>query len=141
IGRLLDMGIEPYVLRSGVLAVVFQRLVRRLCDCARPASSTEELMDLSVESARVAVGCPQCSGTGYSGRTLLAEMLTLDSAALGAGVWAKGDGAALEGLAGAGGMVDRWRRAADLVALGVTSPAEVRRVLGFARKTDPPAGI
>ena len=33
LGRLLDMGIEPYVLRSGVLAVVFQRLVRKLCTC------------------------------------------------------------------------------------------------------------
>lgn len=34
-GRLLDMGIEPYILRSGLLGVLSQRLVRRLCDCAR----------------------------------------------------------------------------------------------------------
>ncbi|HEX3726643.1 MAG TPA: ATPase, T2SS/T4P/T4SS family, partial [Pirellulales bacterium] len=72
IGRLLDMGIEPYMLRSGVLAVIFQRLVRKLCSCSRPATSEEELLGLSARTARVGVGCPRCTGTGYLGRAVLA---------------------------------------------------------------------
>jgi type II secretory ATPase GspE/PulE/Tfp pilus assembly ATPase PilB-like protein len=133
IGRLLDMGIEPYVLRSGVLAIIFQRLVRKLCPCARPARGDEELLGLQVQQARVAVGCPSCALTGYSGRTILAEMLLLDQSALAQAILARSDVAKLEQLAVEGGMVDRWSRAARAVEAGITSPAEVRRVLGFSR--------
>ncbi len=133
IGRLLDMGIEPYMLRSGVLAVIFQRLVRRLCKCARPAASDEELLGLKVRQARVAVGCPECAGTGYVGRTVLAEMLTLDDSALGQAILARDDVAAIEQRALRSGMVDRWTRAIEAIESGITSPAEVRRVLGFSK--------
>jgi type II secretory ATPase GspE/PulE/Tfp pilus assembly ATPase PilB-like protein len=133
IGRLLDMGIEPYVLRSGVMAIVCQRLVRRLCSCARVAERDEELLGLSARQARVAVGCERCGLTGYVGRTLLAEMLPLDSAPLAGAILARSDVATLEQLAVQGGMVDRWTRAAQAVEAGITSPAEVRRVLGFSR--------
>ena len=55
IGRLLDMGIEPYAIRSGLRAVVAQRLVRRLCAaCATPSDRPEDLLGLPVERARVA---------------------------------------------------------------------------------------
>ena len=69
IGRLADMGIEPYVLRSGVLAIICQRLVRRLCDCKRPTDSDAALLGLPATRAWTAVGCSNCSGTGYRGRT------------------------------------------------------------------------
>ena len=127
------LGIEPYVLRSGVLAIIFQRLVRKLCPCARPARGDEELLGLQVQQARVAVGCPSCALTGYSGRTILAEMLLLDQSALAQAILARSDVAKLEQLAVEGGMVDRWSRAARAVEAGITSPAEVRRVLGFSR--------
>ena len=66
IGRLLDMGIEPYVIRSGLRAVVAQRLVRRLCPaCAAPVERPEDLLGLPVERARVARGCDACGQTGY----------------------------------------------------------------------------
>ncbi len=133
IGRMLDMGIEPYVLRSGVLAVVFQRLVRKLCTCARPAHGEDELLGLHVRQAHVPVGCPQCVGTGYQGRTVLAEMLTIDGGPLAQAILARSDATVLEQCAVASGMVGRWTRAIEAVEAGVTSPQEVRRVLGFSR--------
>ncbi len=133
--RLLDMGLEPYALRSGLLAIQFQRLVRRLCVCSREARDDEELLGLAVSQARVAVGCPQCGGTGYAGRTVLAEMLPLDDEALGEAILARSELSVLESLAQRAGMVDRWARAGRAVTAGVTSPAEVRRVLGFSDKS------
>jgi type II secretory ATPase GspE/PulE/Tfp pilus assembly ATPase PilB-like protein len=133
VGRLLDTGIEPYMLRSGVLAVIFQRLVRTLCRCAREASSGDDLLGLCVRAARVPVGCADCAGTGYRGRAVLAEMLALDQGPLGAAVLGRADVAEIEQLAVRGGMVDRYRRALAAVESGVTSPAEIRRVLGFSR--------
>ncbi len=132
LGRLLDMGIEPYILRSGLRAVIFQRLVRRLCSCSRPAGPEDDRLGLDVPQSRVAVGCEACGGTGYAGRAVLAEMLLPDERALAEAVLARADVAALERLALAGGMIDRWTRATEAIAAGTTSAAEVRRVLGFS---------
>ena len=63
---------------------------------------------------------------------VLAEMLTLDAPEVAQAVLARSDVAALEQLALAAGMTDRWTRAVEAVEAGVTSPAEVRRVLGFS---------
>jgi len=131
--RLLDMGIEPYMLTGGVLAVICQRLVRRLCECARESTDANEHLGFAVRRAHVAVGCARCGGTGYRGRTVLAEMLTLDDGPLAQAVLSRSDLAALERLARAGGMVDRWQRAVEAIEQGLSSPAEARRVLGFSR--------
>ena len=136
IGRLVEMGIEPYLVRSGLVAVVSQRLVRTLCPCARP-SNLEDVVDarsrlgLPVAPGRVAVGCPACLGTGYRGRMVLAECL--DPARLPPS--GRADLASLEALALETGMVRLWDRALRAVEAGLTTPAEVRRVLGF---NDPP---
>ena len=132
IGRLLDMGIEPYVVRSGLRAVVAQRLVRRLCSCAQPSTRPEELFGLPVQAAKVPRGCDACRGTGYSGRAVLAEMLLLETDELARAVLAKSDVRHLEEVAVAAGMVDRWERACAAVEAGLTSPAEIRRILGVA---------
>jgi type II secretory ATPase GspE/PulE/Tfp pilus assembly ATPase PilB-like protein len=130
IGRLLDMGIEPYAVRSGLRAVVAQRLVRRLCDCATPSSRPDDLLGLPVRSARLPAGCAGCRETGYQGRTVLAEILVPDSAAVAHAILARADVTILEAAAAQAGMVPLWRRAIDAVEAGVTSPAEIRRVLG-----------
>lgn len=132
IGRLSDMGIEPYILRSGVRAIVCQRLVRTLCACARDADDPEQKLGLPVARARVAVGCDACRGTGYLGRTVLAELLVPEATELGRAILSRRDVAQLEDLAIAAGMVTRWQRACHAVEAGLTSPAEVRRVLGFS---------
>jgi general secretion pathway protein E len=136
IGRFLDMGIEPYAVRSGLRAVVAQRLVRRLCDCAQPASRPEDFLGLPVRQAKVAVGCDTCRGTGYQGRTVLAEMLWPEPDELGRAILARNDVRQLERIAIASGMVHRWERAGAAVEAGLTSPAEVRRTLGVGQ---PPA--
>jgi type II secretory ATPase GspE/PulE/Tfp pilus assembly ATPase PilB-like protein len=134
IGRLLDMDIEPYVLRSGLLAILNQRLLRRLCSCARPNDDPDARLGLAVQRVMTPQGCSQCGATGYQGRFLLVEMLTLSPNELARAVLARADTATIEQLATAGGMVGRWQRACRAVDDGLTSPAEVRRVLGFATK-------
>lgn len=132
IGRLSDMGIEPYLLRSGVLAILCQRLVRRLCACSRATGDPADRLGLPVEEVRVPVGCDACAGTGYRGRMVLVEMLTAQRTELGRAILSRSDAATLETLAVESGMVTRWERAYEALRAGRTSPAEVRRVLGFS---------
>ena len=132
VGRLLDMGIEPYVLRSGLLAIVNQRLLRRLCSCAVGSEEPEARLGLTVKRVMIPQGCDRCGGTGYLGRFLLTEMLTLARDELAHAVLARSEAAVIERLAVESGMVSRWQGAVRAVDEGVTSPAEVRRVLGFA---------
>ena len=132
ISRLSDMGIEPYLLRSGLLAILSQRLVRRLCQCSRTSDDSDARLGLPVEQVRVPGGCEACGHTGYRGRAVLVEMLRAQRTELGRAILARSDAAALERLAVEAGMVTRWGRAYAALQQGVTSPAEVRRVLGFA---------
>jgi general secretion pathway protein E len=85
--RLADMEVEPFLLASVLAGVLAQRLARRLCaDCAEPFVPPGELLadlglDLTGETNfRRAVGCPRCSGSGYSGRIALFEFLKVDAA-------------------------------------------------------------
>lgn len=132
VSRLSDLGIEPYLLRSGVLAILCQRLARRLCACARTTSDPDARLGLPVEEVRVPVGCDACGGTGYRGRLVLVEMLLPERSELGRAILSRSDAAALERLAVESGMVTRWQRACDALLAGLTSPQEVRRVLGFS---------
>jgi type II secretory ATPase GspE/PulE/Tfp pilus assembly ATPase PilB-like protein len=136
IGRFLDMGIEPYVVRSGLRAVVAQRLVRRLCDCAVPSTRVEDFLGLPVRTAKLPRGCERCRATGYTGRTVLAEMLLPETDAMARGILGRSDVRQLERVAAADGMVDRWDRACSAVEAGLTSPEEVRRILGVATPPD-----
>ncbi len=132
ISRLSDMDIEPYLLRSGILAILNQRLVRRLCQCATETHDESARLGLPVQRACEAAGCDSCHGTGYHGRLVLAEMLTAQPTELGRAILSRSDASHLEQLAVESGMVTRWQRACAAVEAGQTSPAEIRRVLGFA---------
>jgi len=132
VGRLLDMGLEPYVLRSGLLAIVNQRLLRRLCSCAQPSDDPDARLGLAVGRVLEPRGCSQCGGTGYRGRFLLVEMLTLARHELARAILARSETTVIEGLAVEAGMRTRWQHACRAVEEGLTSPAEVRRVLGFS---------
>ena len=131
VARLLDLGSEPFLVRSGVQAVLCQRLVRRLCDCSREAKGPDEFLGLNVETAKVAVGCPRCMQTGYQGRRLLAELLIIDHGEFPAAILARRDAQSLQAIASAAGMRNLWQGAINSVAAGDVSPAEVRRVLGW----------
>jgi len=133
ISRLVDMEIEPYLLRSGILAILNQRLVRRLCSCARPVTGEDGRLGLPVRAAYQATGCDKCRQTGYLQRLVLAEMLTADRSELGRAILSRAEASQLEELAIRNGMVPAWRRALEAVEGAQTSPSEVRRVFGFAR--------
>jgi general secretion pathway protein E len=84
--RLIDMGIEPFLAATPVIAVQAQRLVRRLCHCSQPAEPpeivkkrvapfVEKLFPGEASSWRQAVGCPECQYTGYKGRVGIYELV------------------------------------------------------------------
>ncbi len=138
LGRLADMGIEPYLLRSGLLAIISQRLVRRLCPaCSRITTDPMAKLGLAVNEARVPVGCDSCRGTGYRGRVVLAEMLSPGWTGVGDAILARADIGSMERSAIAAGMISRWERARRAVEEGLTSAAEVRRVLGVGEAPGP----
>ena len=131
VGRLLDMGLEPYLLRSAVRGVVSQRLVRRLCSCCELRPIAPITVDgEKVEQAAFPVGCESCGGTGYSGRALVAEMLSPDDSETGRAILSRTDTTELQSIAVSGGMVSQRSRAMRLVRDGVTSLDEVFRVFG-----------
>ena len=130
VSRLLDLEVEPYLLRSGLLSVLTQRLVRRLCSCAVAAAEPDDGYGLSAGSYRNAAGCPACRQTGYAGRLLLCESLDPRQADIGRGIQQRLDADSLQEVAVAAGMVPLRQRAAEAIRAGATSPGEVRRVLG-----------
>jgi general secretion pathway protein E len=90
ITRLVDMGVEPFLVASSLMAVMAQRLVRRVCQqCREPYRPTaEELKEVGLTPEAVtragnptiyrAKGCEVCAGTGYRGRTGIYELLMVD---------------------------------------------------------------
>lgn len=86
ITRLLDMGVEPYLIASSVIAVMGQRLVRKICPFCKEAYEPEDkiLKDINIERSRLkdgvvhrGKGCSQCRQTGYKGRTGIFELFVL----------------------------------------------------------------
>jgi type IV pilus assembly protein PilB len=84
IPRIVDMGVEPYLVASSIHGVVAQRLVRRICkNCAVPYTPEHELLvwahlhdhDLSDWKLQRGLGCERCNQTGYSGRVGIYEMM------------------------------------------------------------------
>ncbi len=74
--RLLDLGIEPYLVSSSLIASLAQRLVRRLCAvCKRPAAGLSTEQELCVYEPQ---GCERCRHTGFRGRIGLFELLVMD---------------------------------------------------------------
>jgi type II secretory ATPase GspE/PulE/Tfp pilus assembly ATPase PilB-like protein len=143
VSRLRDMDIQPYLLRTGLLGIVHQHLLRRLCECGMPAVDEAARLGLPVSKARVPVGCPACGRLGYRGRTVVAELLDTSGGELSRVIFSEHDAPQLERRATNGGMVTRWQRAYEAVEAGTTSPAEVRRVLGWgegAFDEEPPRG-
>ncbi len=85
VARLIDMGVERFLLAPMLAGVVAQRLVRRLCpDCAEPGAATavdRDRLDGAIAVGaplRRAHGCPACLGQGYRGRTGIYEVVTID---------------------------------------------------------------
>jgi len=137
--RLVDMGIEPYLVAAAVQAVMAQRLVRRLCErCSIPADAPPGVVAPPTADSndtpprwRSAVGCSHCQGTGYRGRVGIYELVTVD-AALRHAAAGTAPLAELEQLANAAGRRGLREDGLLKAARGLTTAAEVARVVGGA---------
>lgn len=135
ITRLIDMGIEDYLIASTVRGVAAQRLVRRLCpQCAEPCVLLPDMTErLGLDpaggpwQARRAAGCEACQGSGYAGRTALIEVLPVSDAIREQVLKGAGE-AAIERSAREDGMRSMFRHGVDLALAGRTTIDEVLRV-------------
>ena len=136
--RLIDMGIEPFLVASGIECVVAQRLVRRLCDCKQEIElSRDVLAENGFEvaqgfSAFEAGGCVHCGQTGFRGRTGLYEVMVV-SEALGRMILQRASADDLRQTARLEGMRTLREDGLEKVRAGVTSVPEVLRVVGATK--------
>jgi general secretion pathway protein E len=137
VSRLLDMGIEPYLVSSSLLGVMAQRLVRRVCqDCRQAYNPAEsEIRDIGFTPQAVqgrpfyrpGPGCETCHGKGYRGRSGIHELL-LFTDAIRALVMQRVDAAAIRRAAVESGMLTLRDDGAEKVLVGLTTVEEVVRV-------------
>jgi len=139
--RLLDLGVEGFLLASTLRGVIAQRLVRVLCDrCKQPRQLTQE--DLAVDPRYAALGfkigetlyapagCERCGGTGYRGRNGVFEIIEMNQELRSLiGAAAKSD--EVERAALRGGMTTMLDDAVAKCRAGITSPAEALRVVAL----------
>ena len=132
--RLVDIGIEPFLVASSVEAFIAQRLVRRICPKCKEKIKIKDqkikIGDMSLGKNAVVYagkGCKECSNTGYKGRTGIYEILkvTEDIRKL---IMEKSSADAIKERAIKGGMRTLRQDGWDKVAEGITTPEEVLRV-------------
>lgn len=136
--RLLEMGIEDYLLTSTVNAVLSQRLVRKLCVHCRqsytPAAElvTELKLDQCTDNDDIVlyrpIGCDQCNATGYRGRQSILELLTINDEVRKL-VHQRTDARQIELAAIRGGMRTIYQDGCEKALAGITSMEEVLRVI------------
>ncbi len=137
ISRLMDMGMESYLLSSTIIGVMAQRLVRLICpDCKEQVRLEDPLMKRFIRSLGLPVpthvyqgkGCPFCKDTGYRGRAALEELLVVGKAMRDA-IDERLTDSRLQEIAVAGGMRTLSRRAVDKLIAGDTTVEEVIRTV------------
>lgn len=137
--RLIDLGIEPYIINSAVKGIISQRLVRRLCPyCKTEYTPTEEELEVleldpvknPPEKMRFYKknGCPECMNTGYKGRIAVFEILTLTSS-IKEKLRDKASNAELTQAIMDSGFQPMMVNCRDLVMQGITTVEEAGRVL------------
>ncbi len=128
--RLIDMGIEPFLIASTINTIISQRLVRLLCSRCKeayaPAAEMLERFGISAQDMTFykAKGCEECSDTGYKGRTIIYEIMKMNDE-LRRLVLAKSGSDILSKAARDGGMEDMLSKGIKKVIAGVTSVEEV----------------
>jgi type IV pilus assembly protein PilB len=134
ISRLVQMGAENYLLASALNGVVSQRLMRKVCpECCDmlPATPEEKVLLEVHEDVEIVVakGCALCNQTGYQGRVGIYEILVLDRE-IRELISKRASDLQIEDVALSSGMKTLQQSARDKVLMGVTTIAELRRVLG-----------
>jgi general secretion pathway protein E len=138
--RLVEMGVQPFLVASSLCGVLAQRLVRVLCkECRQayvPTAEERQMAGLTEEILRQAgspthlyraVGCPQCQGTGYQGRTGIYELMLIDDEVRQL-VLKNVDSNTIKKAAVEHGMLTLLQHGAFKVAQGITTAAEVLSV-------------
>lgn len=134
--RLIDIGVEPYLLASSLSGVIAQRLVRKLClKCRVESSLTSEELVLMGSASYVnkeqkiykSGACSECQGTGYRGRTGIFEFLVPDENIKNM-IFKKSPAYEIRSIAQKSGMRTLREDGLDKVSRGITSLAEVVRV-------------
>ena len=134
--RLIDMGVQPFLIASSLAGVLAQRLIQRLCDeCKTPHEPTKEELDIMglpalPPDATVfkANGCPKCNYRGYDGRTTVCELLLM-SDEIRPLILDKADAATVKKKAVQEGMVTLRQDGIQKVLKGITSIEEIVRVI------------
>ena len=136
IARLVDMGIEPFLVASAIHCVAAQRLVRKLCQhCKRPTVVTLDALRANGFNATdrlecfEPVGCRRCDNLGYRGRTAIYEVMEVTDEMRGQ-IMQRASAFELTKTAIAGGMRTLRENGLRQVAAGVTSISEIARVTG-----------
>jgi len=135
--RLVEMGIEPYLVASGVECVAAQRLVRRLCECKVPTKLSRATLVANGFAASRGFegfepgGCVRCAHSGFRGRIGLYELMLITDAQRRL-ILQKASGDDMRDLARQEGMQTLREDGLEKVKRGVTSVSEVLRVLGSA---------
>jgi general secretion pathway protein E len=134
--RLVDMGIEPYLLSSSLIGVLAQRLVRKICpDCKESYQpSDQEIQSLGLTRKDLiggviykGSGCSSCFGSGYKGRHGLYELLVVNNA-LKKQIVKSPDGVELRHIGLDHGMTTLLDHGSELIRQGMTTISEVLRV-------------
>jgi general secretion pathway protein E len=135
--RLLDMGIEDYLLTSTIRGVIAQRLVRKLCrHCRRPYQADPALLERleigePIDTLYAAQGCEACNATGYVGRSSIVEVLVM-SDAIRHLILEHAEAAAIRRQATADGMRSMYLHGMRKAAAGETSIEDVLRATRVA---------
>jgi general secretion pathway protein E len=136
ISRLLDMGVEGFLLSSTLLGVLAQRLVRVICpSCKAPAALEEKYLsamgvtpkDLEGLQFYAGKGCEACRHTGFKGRTAIFEYLAVDGD-IRREISSRSDADKIKTVALGKGLVSLRQNGWQKVAQGITTPSEVLRV-------------
>jgi general secretion pathway protein E len=133
--RLIDMGIEPFLVSSSAVAIIAQRLVRVACAaCRQPYEPTPEELarlglagDAGTYTFYRGAGCPACAQTGYRGRHGIYELLVVDDE-IRRLITAKADAAVIKQAAIARGMRTLKQEGATKVVEGLTTTEEIIRI-------------
>jgi general secretion pathway protein E len=132
--RLVDMGVEPFLVASSLIGVLAQRLVRTICpDCKESYTPTaEELVEVGIDPGSVDVmyrgrGCKKCGDTGYRGRIGIYELMLVDDDIRNL-VNQNVDAGTLKNLARQKGLIALREDGAEKAIAGITTVAEVTRV-------------
>ncbi len=132
VSRLIDMGIEPFMVSAAIDCVVAQRLARILCDqCKRPASLPESVLaenGLSGATVFEPVGCIRCNGTGYHGRTGFYEVMPVTEEIRTLILQRRGADE-IQAAAIRAGMRTMLEDGVEKVRQGLTSLVEINRVM------------